>query len=129
MRLSYQLMTATFGNREKRRLNRVMGAPQFEYPDYSKVLEEEVVGIKRKRIVSIMTRQVMRSIKEKKEKKDLAKNPKRKEAEEGESSHSGPKSRASKKQKVTKPNHACKKPSALPKKVTKTPSTLSVGIT
>jgi hypothetical protein len=32
-----QLMTATFGTRPKRRLNRVMDALNFEYPDYEKL--------------------------------------------------------------------------------------------
>jgi hypothetical protein len=32
-----QLMTATFGTREKRRLNRVMDALNFEYPDYERL--------------------------------------------------------------------------------------------
>jgi hypothetical protein len=71
----------------------------------------------------------MRFVKEKKKKKELATKTKRKEDEKGESSHSGPKSPPSKKQKVTKPNRAGKKPSTLPKKVTETPSTSSIGVT
>jgi hypothetical protein len=35
-----QLMTATFGTQEKRRLNRVMDALGFEYPDYDRLNEE-----------------------------------------------------------------------------------------
>jgi hypothetical protein len=34
-----QLMTAAFGTRPKRRLNRVMDALDFEYPDYSDWIE------------------------------------------------------------------------------------------
>jgi hypothetical protein len=40
-------MTAAFGNQEKRRLNRVMDALVFDYPDYEK-FEKEVGGVKRK---------------------------------------------------------------------------------
>jgi hypothetical protein len=34
-----QLMTIAFGNREKQRLNRVMDALGFNYPDYEKIEE------------------------------------------------------------------------------------------
>jgi hypothetical protein len=55
-------MTAAFGTRPKRRLNRVMDALNFDYPDYEK-LDEGAEGIKRKRIVSILSRQAARLIK------------------------------------------------------------------
>jgi hypothetical protein len=42
-----QLMTAAFGTREKRRLNRVMDTLGFEYPDYER-LDDEARGLKRK---------------------------------------------------------------------------------
>jgi hypothetical protein len=58
-----QLMTAAFGTRPKRRLNRVMDALNFEYPDYER-LDEGVGGAKRKRIVSILNRHATRSVKE-----------------------------------------------------------------
>ena len=58
-----QLMTAAFGTREKRRLNRVMDALNFEYRDYDR-LDEADGGAKRKRVVSILKRQAIRSIKE-----------------------------------------------------------------
>jgi hypothetical protein len=58
-----QLMTAAFGTRPKRRLNRVMDALNFDYPDYEK-LDEGAEGIKIKRIVSILSRQAARLIKE-----------------------------------------------------------------
>jgi hypothetical protein len=58
-----QLMTAAFGTRPKRRLNRVMDALQFEYPDY-KQLSKGAKGTKRKRIVSILNRQAARIVKE-----------------------------------------------------------------
>jgi hypothetical protein len=58
-----QLMTAAFGTRLKRRLNRVMDALNFEYPDYER-LDKGAEGAKRKRVVSILSRQVVRSFKE-----------------------------------------------------------------
>ena len=42
-----QLMTAAFGTRPKRRLNRVMDALNFEYPDYER-LSKGAKGSKRK---------------------------------------------------------------------------------
>jgi hypothetical protein len=56
-------MTAAFGTRPKRRLNRVMDALNFEYPDYER-LDKGAKGVKRKRIVSILSRQVARLVKE-----------------------------------------------------------------
>jgi hypothetical protein len=58
-----QLMTATFGTRPKRRLNRVMDALNFEYPDYER-LSKGAEGPKRKRVVSVMSRQAARMVKE-----------------------------------------------------------------
>jgi hypothetical protein len=58
-----QLMTAAFGTRPKRRLNRVMDALKFEYPDYER-LDKGAKGVKRKRIVSILSRQAARMVKE-----------------------------------------------------------------
>jgi hypothetical protein len=58
-----QLMTAAFGTRPKRRLNRVMDALSFEYPDYER-LSKGAEGLKQKRIVSVMNRQAARMIKE-----------------------------------------------------------------
>jgi U3 small nucleolar RNA-associated protein 14 len=59
-------MTAAFGTRKKRRLNRVMDALNFEDPDYER-LGKEAWGAKKKRIVSILKRQAMRSIKKDKQ--------------------------------------------------------------
>jgi hypothetical protein len=56
-------MTAAFGTRPKRRLNRVMDALNFEYPDYER-LSKGAEGSKRKRVVSVMNRQAARMIKE-----------------------------------------------------------------
>jgi hypothetical protein len=56
-------MTAAFGTRLKRRLNRVMDALNFEYPNYER-LDEGAGGVKRKMIVSILTWQAIRSVKE-----------------------------------------------------------------
>jgi hypothetical protein len=58
-----QLMTAAFGTRPKQRLNRVMDALNFEYLDYER-LDEGGGGAKRKRVVSILSRQAARSVKE-----------------------------------------------------------------
>jgi hypothetical protein len=58
-----QLMTAAFGTCPKRRLNRVMDALSFEYPNYER-LDEGAGGVKRKRVVSILSRQAIRSVKE-----------------------------------------------------------------
>jgi hypothetical protein len=57
-----ELMTSAFGTRPKRRLNRVMDALNFEYPDYER-LDEGTKGAKRKRVVSILSRQGARSLK------------------------------------------------------------------
>jgi hypothetical protein len=58
-----QLMTAAFGTRPKRRLNRVMDALKFEYLDYER-LSKGAEGPKRKRVVSVMKRQAARMIEE-----------------------------------------------------------------
>jgi hypothetical protein len=58
-----QLMTAAFGTQPKRRLNRVMDALKFEYPDYEP-LSKGAEGAKRKRIVSVLNRQAARMVKE-----------------------------------------------------------------
>jgi hypothetical protein len=58
-----QLMTAAFGSRPKRRLNRVMDALHFEYPDYER-LNKGTEGQKRKRVVSVVGRQAARMVKE-----------------------------------------------------------------
>jgi hypothetical protein len=67
-----QLMTTVFGTRPKRRLNRVMDALKFEYPDYER-LSKDAEGPKRKRAVSVMQRQAAKMIKED---ENLAKNKK-----------------------------------------------------
>jgi hypothetical protein len=58
-----QLLTAAFGARPKRRLNRVLDALNFEYPDYER-LNKGAEGQKRKRIVSVVGRQAARMVKE-----------------------------------------------------------------
>jgi hypothetical protein len=50
-----QLMTAAFGTRPKRRLNRVMDAIGFEYPDYD-LLDKGAEGQKRKRVASALNK-------------------------------------------------------------------------
>jgi hypothetical protein len=56
-------MIAAFGTWPKRRLNRVMDALNFEYPDYER-LDKGAEGVKRKRIVSILSRQAARLVEE-----------------------------------------------------------------
>jgi hypothetical protein len=58
-----QLMTAAFDTRPKRRLNWVMDALNFEYPDYER-LNKGAEGTKRKRVVSVLSRQAARMVKE-----------------------------------------------------------------
>jgi hypothetical protein len=58
-----QLMTATFDTRPKRRLNRVIDALNFEYPDYER-LGKGAKGTKRKRVLSVLSRQAARMVKE-----------------------------------------------------------------
>jgi hypothetical protein len=85
-----QLMTAAFGARLKRRLNRVMDALNFEYPDYER-LNKGSEGQKRKRVVSVVGRQAARMVK-----KDVENLKKRKLSPE-------PKAVAPKKRKVAAP--------------------------
>jgi hypothetical protein len=62
-----QLMTAAFGSRPKQRLNQVMDALHFEYPNYER-LNKGAEGQKRKRVVSVVGRQAARMVKEDEEK-------------------------------------------------------------
>jgi hypothetical protein len=50
-----QLMTAAFGTRPKRRLNREMDALGFEYPDYER-LHKGAEGQKRKRVADVLNK-------------------------------------------------------------------------
>jgi hypothetical protein len=71
-------MTAAFGSRPKRRLNRVMDALHFEYHDYER-LNKGAEGQKRKGVVSVVGRQAARMVKEDEEnlkKKKLSPEPK-----------------------------------------------------
>jgi hypothetical protein len=60
-----QLMTAAFGTRPKRRLNRVLDAIGFEYPDYERLDTE---GQKRKRVAGALIKDDEDQSKKKKEK-------------------------------------------------------------
>jgi hypothetical protein len=51
-----QLMTAAFGTRPKRRMNRVMDALNFDYPDYEQ-LGKVAEGQKRKRVASALDKE------------------------------------------------------------------------
>jgi hypothetical protein len=85
-----QLMIAAFGTRPKRRLNRVMDALNFEYPDYER-LDRGAEGQKRKRVASILNKEDAKLVKD-----DEEKLKKRKLKPE-------PKTDASKKRKVVAP--------------------------
>jgi hypothetical protein len=62
-----QLMTAAFGTRPKRRLNRVLDAISFEYPDYGR-LDKSAEGQKRKRVAGTLIKDDEDQPKKKKEK-------------------------------------------------------------
>jgi hypothetical protein len=76
-------MTAAFGTRPKRRLNRVMDALGFEYPDYER-LDKGTEGQKRKRVADVLNKDDEEQLKKKKLKLE-------------------PKTYASKKRKATAP--------------------------
>jgi hypothetical protein len=78
-----QLMIVAFGTRPKRRLNRVMDALDFEYPDYER-LDKDAEGQKRKRVAGALN-------------KDDEEQPKKKKLE------SEPKTGVSKKRKASSP--------------------------
>jgi hypothetical protein len=61
-----QLMTAAFGTRPKRRLNRVLDALNFDYPDYEQQ-GGDVEGPKRKRIASALDKEGTKLAKKDKE--------------------------------------------------------------
>jgi hypothetical protein len=85
-----QLMTAAFGTRPKRRLNRVLDALNFDYPDYEQ-LGGNAEGQKRKRIASALDKEGTKLAK-----KDKEISEKRKLSPE-------PKAAAPKKRKATSP--------------------------
>jgi hypothetical protein len=73
-----QLMTAAFSTRPKRRLNRVLDALNFEYPDYER-LDRGAEGQKRKRVVSVLNREAAKLVKKDEEilkKRKLSPEPK-----------------------------------------------------
>jgi hypothetical protein len=74
-----QLMTAAFGTRPKRRMNRVMDALNFDYPDYGQ-LGKVAKGQKRKRVASALdeeaTTKLAKKGKEVFEKRKLSPEPK-----------------------------------------------------
>jgi hypothetical protein len=71
-----QLMTAAFGSRPKRRLNRVLDALNFEYPDYEQ-LGGDAEGPKRKRIASALDKESTKLAKKEQEiSKKLSPEPK-----------------------------------------------------
>jgi hypothetical protein len=73
-----QLMTAAFGTRPKRRMNRVMDALNFDYPDYGQ-LGKVTEGQKRKRVASALDKEgtkLAKKDKEISEKRKLSPEPK-----------------------------------------------------
>jgi hypothetical protein len=93
-----QLMTAAFGTSPKRRLNRVMDALDFEYPDYER-LDKDAEGQKRKRVAGALNKDVEDQLKKKKLesepktsilKKRKASSPKQKAIDEGEGTSATP---------------------------------------
>jgi hypothetical protein len=58
-----QLMTAAFGTRPKRRLNWVMDALKFEYPDYER-LDRGAEGQKRKRVDNVLNKEDAKLVKD-----------------------------------------------------------------
>jgi hypothetical protein len=104
-----QLMTTAFGTRLERRLNRVMDALNFEYPDYGR-LYEGAEGGKRKRIVSILGRQAVRFVME-----DYKASKKPKTLTESKDS-------APEKRKLDKISSAEAKVQDVPEKITSPPS-------
>jgi hypothetical protein len=105
-----QLMTAAFGTRPKQRLNRVMDALNFEYPDYER-LDRGAEGQKRKRVASVLNREDPKLVKDDEEK--LKKRKLRPEL----------KTDASKKRKVAAPK---KKATVIEEETAATPSATDV---
>ena len=79
-----QLMTAAFGTRPKRRLNRVLDALEFEYPDYEN-LNKNAEGQKRKRTTEASNKDEEETPKKKIPKKKKASSPKQKISDEEKS--------------------------------------------
>ena len=75
-----QLMTAAFGTRPKRRLNRVLDALGFEYPDYAQ-LNKGAKGQRRKRAAEALNKDEEQPPKKKKIVKRKISTPKRKLSE------------------------------------------------
>jgi hypothetical protein len=93
-----QLMSAAFGTRPKRRLNRVMDALDFEYPDYER-LDKDAEGQKRKRVTGALNKDDEDQPKKKKlvsepktgvSKKRKASSPKQKAIDEEEGTSATP---------------------------------------
>jgi hypothetical protein len=93
-----QLMTAAFGTRPKRRLNRVMDALGFEYPDYER-LDKDAEGQKRKLVADTLNKDDEEQPKKKKpdsepkigvSKKRKTSTPKQKGIDEGETTAASP---------------------------------------
>jgi hypothetical protein len=105
-----QLMTAAFGIRPKRRLNQVMDALNFEYPDYER-LDRGAEGQKKKRVASVLNKEAAKLVKDDEEKVKKRKlKPK-------------PKTNASKRRKVVAPKQ---KATDIEEETVATPSAIDV---
>jgi hypothetical protein len=93
-----------------------MDALGFEYPDYER-LGEEAEGLKRKRVVSMLKKQVQRSV-EKDKKRRLTKNL-----------NLAPEPSAPKKRKFMPSSRGEEERPSLPKYSAETPSATSIGVT
>jgi hypothetical protein len=93
-----------------------MDALGFEFPDYE-TLDEEAGGLKRKRVVSVLTRQAQRSI-EAGKKKRLTKNLKL-----------TPEPSTPKKRKAMSSDRGEEERPSPPKHLEKTPSAVSISVT
>ena len=98
------------------KVKQLMVALGFEYPDYDR-LDEETGRVKKKRVVSILKRQAIRSI-EKDKKKRLSKRPKML-----------PELSVSKKWKIVESIRDEEEKSSPPRRSVETPSATSIGIT
>jgi hypothetical protein len=103
-------MTPAFSTRPKRRLNRVMDALNFEYPDYER-LDRGAEGQKRNRVASVLNKEAAKLVKDDEEK--LKKRKLRPE----------PKTDASKKRKAAAPKQ---KATDIEEETTATPSATDV---
>lgn len=119
-------MTTTFVNHRKLRLNRIMNALGFRYPDYPKLAKDADAGIKRKDTISILEREAARMV----QKKKVSKKRKMTWDEDEGSSHSETRTTPLKRKKTdTVANKAEERPSKVAWKDIGSALASSVGAT